>query len=146
MSPSVNEGTLGNQQGEWACPRGSGCGKVLSAMKCGALAKAPYQSLNRPLEAVVDWPAHWACRWWEKLVCIQLRRFWKSASVSLLRAEEGSSQPDLVSPEACLLLCNDGKLLACPGALLSSISVLERRVLGARRAGNTTSFLSAPRE
>lgn len=80
------------------------------------------------------------------MACIQLRRFWKSASVSLLRAEEGSSQPDLVSPEACHLLCNDGKLLDSPGALLSTISVLERRALGARRTGNTMSFLSAPRD
>lgn len=132
--------------GEWACPHGSECGKILSALKCGALAKVPYQSLNKPLEAVTDWPAHWAYRWEEKMARIQLRRFWKSASVSLLRAEEGSSQPDLVSPEACHLLCNDGKLLDSPGALLSTISVLERRALGARRAGNTMSFLSAPGE
>jgi hypothetical protein len=112
----------------------SECGKVLSAIKCGALAKAPYQSLNKLSETAAGWPAHWSYGWWENLASIQCRRFWKSASVSLLRTEDGSSQPDLVSSEVCHLLCNDGKLLAGPGALLSAISVLERRAL---RAGRT---------
>lgn len=108
-------------------------GKVLSAIKC-ALAKAPYQSLNKLSETVNGWPAHWSYGWWENLDSIQLSRFWKRTSVSLLGTEEGSSQPDLVSSEACHLLCNDGKLLAAPGALLSAISVLERRALRAGRA------------
>lgn len=127
------------------CPCGSGCGKCYQPQN-GSLAKAPYQSLNKSSEAMAGWLACWVCRWWEKLASIQLRRFWKTALVSLLGAEEGSSQPDLVSPEACHLLCNDGKLLACPGALLSAISLLERRALGAKRDGNAMNFLSAPRK
>lgn len=54
-------------------------------------------------------------------------------------------QSDLVS-EVCHLLCNDGKLLGGPGALLSVISVPEKRALRVGRAGNTMSFLSASRE